>query len=113
MGKYFTYTSKLNPTPSACGLEVLGTRDRRIYLTEGVFKSCRLHNIGLNSLAVLGNNPVHLKSWLHSLGYELISVCDGDRAGKDLAKIGHRAIYLPEGIYLDEMSNEDIENLVL
>ena len=76
-------------------------------MLEGIFKACRFHNFGLNALAVLGNNPKHLKSWLWSLGYNLIAVCDGDKAGRKLAKFGMFSLYLPDGIYVDEMNNDD------
>lgn len=107
-GKYFTYVSP--GQIGVWGLDVLDPSDRRLFVTEGVFKSCRLHNFGLNSIAVLGNNPKKLIPWLCSMGYEIICICDGDTAGKKLAKLGHKAILLPDGMYLDEMNGKEIKD---
>jgi len=107
--KYYTYISKTNKkiALTAWGLQVLDPSKRTIYLLEGIFKACRFHNYGLNALAVLGNNPKHLKTWLKTLGYDLVSVCDGDKAGRRLAKYGDKSIFLPDGVYVDEMTEEE------
>ena len=104
-GRYFTYISKDNPI-TAWGLDLLNPKDKTIYLTEGIFSACRFHNHGYNALATLGNDPKHLKHWLKCLGYNLVAICDGDKAGKKLAKYGHKSIQLRNGEYIDEMSED-------
>jgi len=111
LGKYFTYLPKNNHV-TAWGLDVLNLEDRRVYLLEGVFKACRFHNYGLNALAVLGNNPKHLSEWLRSLGYHVHAVCDGDTAGRKLGYFANTCTYLPEGMYVDDMSVDEFNQLL-
>lgn len=111
LGKYFTYISKGALT--AWGLELLNPRNRNLYILEGIFSACRFHNYGFNALAVLSNNPKHLHEWLHSLGYNIISICDGDSAGHKLGKYGHESIHLPTGKYIDEMSEQELQHFIL
>lgn len=105
--RYFTYLPK--STNTAWGLETLDPKKRVLFLVEGVFDAVKLHNAGFNALALLTNNPKPLKPWLHSLGYYLISVCEGDEAGKKLATVGHEAIYLPEGFDVGDMSSRCVK----
>ena len=107
--KYFTYISKTDKRIELAvwGLQLLNPQKKRIYLLEGVFKACRFHNYGLNAFAVLGNDPKHLKSWLATLGYEIFSVCDGDKAGRKLAKYGEKSLMLPDGVYVDDMTERE------
>ena len=108
-GKYYTWIRKEGKTSSltAWGLDLLDSRNRVIYLLEGVFKACRFHNYRLNALATISNNPKHLKTWLNSLGYDVIPICDGDKAGAKLAKFGRRSLILPDGVYVDEFSESE------
>lgn len=110
MGRYFTKTS-FDKTPALWGVETINTDDKLLFVTEGIFKACRLHNLGYNAIAVLGNDPARLKEWLYSCGYKTVAVCDGDRAGRKLARYCHHDIYLPDGVYIDEMSELEIERL--
>jgi hypothetical protein len=111
LGKYFTYVSK-HTGNAVWGLDVLNPSDKRIFLVEGIFKACRFHNNNCNSIATLSNNPKPIMSWLHSLGYSVHTVCDGDQAGRKLAKFGNSHTYLPDGVYVDEMSDEAIKELI-
>lgn len=111
LGKYFTYVSK-NQGNAVWGLDVLNPKDKFIFLVEGIFKACRFHNVGCNSLATLSNDPKPLRSWLHTLGYHIHAVCDGDASGRKLAKYGHTYTYLPDGVYADDMTHEGIIRLV-
>jgi hypothetical protein len=91
------------------GLESVDWRGGDLFLVEGVFDSCRLSWHGLQSIAVLSNDPKHLRNWISVLPHKLIAVCDGDSAGKKLAKYGNEVIYLPEkedvGLLSDEQFN--------
>ena len=112
--RYFIYVTKVNKKVELAvwGLEKLNPKIKRIYLVEGIFKACRFHNYGLNSLAVLGNNPKQLKTWLFSLGYELISLCDGDRAGQALTEFGHSSMSLCKDEYLDDLTEPEFSSLL-
>lgn len=115
-GRYYTYITKLpsnTPKVAVWGLDSINTNDSKLYITEEVFKACRLHNLGLNAVAVLGNNPKHLANWLYSLPYDIVAVCDGDLAGRNLASYSTKhSVLLPYGKYLDEMSNLEVINLI-
>lgn len=110
-GKYFTYISK-GKHNTAWGLDLLDPNQRQIVLVEGIFSACRFHAYGINALAVLGNNPKHLYSWLRTLPYELLAICDGDEAGHKLGKFGHSSIHLPTGVYIDEMDSFHFSELI-
>lgn len=113
-GRYFTYvtsegTCKAN---SVWGLDRLDSSKTELYVVEGVFKACRLHNLGLNCVAVLGNNPKSMYNWFYSLPYKIIPICDGDKGGKALGKLTSNSIYLKDGQYLDEMTVKDIKEVI-
>lgn len=105
--RYYTYLPKT--TNTAWGLETLDSNKNYLLLVEGVFDAVNLHNEGFNALAVLTNNPVPLRSWLRTLGYAtIVSVCEGDTAGRKLASVGDKAIYLPEGTDVGDMKPHEI-----
>ncbi len=113
--KYFTYVSK-----SACGsaelvawgLHLLNPKKRKVFVCEGFADAVRLHNLGLNGLALLSCDPKHLKSWLWSLGYEVVPVCEGDKAGQKMAKLSThgKVVFLAEGKDLGDLTNQELEN---
>ena len=106
--RYFTYLPKT--TNTAWGLENLDFSKPYLLVVEGIFDAVKLHNAGINALAVLANNPKPLKSWLHTLGYTIIPVCEGDKAGRMLAKLGDGVIeYLPEGVDVGDMTAEEVQ----
>jgi DNA primase len=94
------------------GLQYLNTKLSTMYVVEGVFDAVRLHNLGLNCIAVLGNSPKPLKTWLNTLSYKTIAVCDGDRAGRALSKCADTSICLPEGEDLGSLDKETIKKLL-
>lgn len=107
--RYYTYISRYggaDPATTAWGLETLYWPGPT-YLCEGIFDACRLHSHGFSALAMLGSNPVHLASWLRTLPYELVSVVQGDEAGKKLAKFGDKAVYLPPGRDVGDLSETE------
>lgn len=111
--RYFTRAARPLGTvqPPIWGLEILNPTDRRVFVTEGVFKSCRFHNEGLNSVAILGNDSKTHRNFFLSCGYHTIAVCDGDIAGKSLSRGCHSSYYLPESTYVDNMTNEEFKTL--
>ena len=98
LAKYFTWVTKpaasKNAELAVFGLETLDY-NKPLFLTEGIFDACRLNWNGFSAVAVLSNNPKHLGNWLSLLPVTTVAVCDGDVAGKQLAKFGDRAILLP------------------
>lgn len=90
------------------GTELLNRNQKVLFLAEGIFDVAPLHNRNINALATMTNNPVHLKS----LGYYIVALCEGDNAGKKLANIADKAVYLPEGKDPADMTTEWFDNLV-
>ncbi|MAD75611.1 MAG: hypothetical protein CML20_12630 [Rheinheimera sp.] len=113
--KYFTYTGKVNDKAklAAFGVERLNKSDKLCFVAEGVFDVAPLHLLGVNALGLLTSNPKHLKSWLHSLGYTLVALCEGDKAGKQLSKYAHHSEFLEEGCDPGDMPLEWFKSLVL
>jgi hypothetical protein len=109
--RYYTYLPK--HTNTAWGLETLNTKKPYLLVVEGVFDAVKLHNAGVNALAVLANDPKPLKRWLDTLGYLIVPVCDGDAAGKKLAKLTNcdKVEYLPEGFDVGDMSGMCVEEV--
>lgn len=111
--RYFTFVSKpdgKNAYYTAFGLELLNPNKKLLFVCEGVFDACRLHNLGLNALALLSCDPKPLKTWLWSLGYLLVPVCEGDHAGKKLAKLSNSGLveYLPEDKDLGDLTENEV-----
>lgn len=113
--RYFTYLTKTEhaQTNTAFGLELLDPKRKLLFVVEGVFDVVRLHNLGLNALAVLGCNPKQMKNWLWSLGYVVVPVCEGDKAGQKLSKLANTdlVLRLDDGVDLGDMKDEDVLKL--
>jgi len=91
-GKYYTYKSP--GTVALWGLESLHLTPGLLFVTEGVFDAARLVSHGFSAVAVLSNNPTtDVRNWVMSLGRTVVAVCDNDKAGRLLAKVGHTAVF--------------------
>lgn len=112
--RYYTHVSRpsasKDPELSVWGLETFNFRKDVLFLTEGVFDAVRLHNLGLPAVAVLANNPKRIKSWLSSINRYTVAVCDGDKAGKMLAKTSKEAVFLSNGKDLGDMTDNEVYN---
>lgn len=107
-GRYFTYSQR---GVNACwGIETLDIQKKDLYLVEGLFKASALHMLGHNSLALLTSNPKPMKSWLHTLPYNLIGVGDNDKAGQWMPKIAGKGFQ--SELDLDEYSLQELEKLL-
>lgn len=74
-----------------------------VYVVEGIWDAITVQNTGRNCLAVMTNNPKHLWSWLKTLPVPIIAICEGDKAGKKLAKTGDFSVELPDGCDANEL----------
>jgi len=114
--RYFTLLTKTEGKKqsqmlSAFGLDLLNKKQKYVFVCEGVFDACRLHNKGLNALALLACDPKPLKSWLWSMGYVVVPVCEGDEAGKKLQSLANSELklFLPEGKDLGDLTEKELE----
>lgn len=98
MAKYYTYVIK-NPETKTRMIAVWGVDTIRdgspLFIVEGIFDAVKVHNAGYPAIAVLANNPKHLRSWLRTLPNVRIVIYDNDTAGRKLAKLGHKAYTVP------------------
>lgn len=111
-GKYYTYR-KL-PTVSIWGTESLYQSNGVVYLTEGIFDAARMTNLGQSALASLSNNPPKdYKNWLQLLNRPIVSVCDNDVAGIELAKFGDYVEIVPDGKDLGDSPENYVQYLLM
>ena len=112
--KYWNYVSTEGTKKKLAvwGLETVNWRDRVLYLVEGVFDACKLHNMGRPCVATLCNDPKHLRNWLYTLNKKLVAFCDGDSAGNKLKNTAHDYVVLPEGKDLGDMTQDEVSRLV-
>jgi hypothetical protein len=107
-GRYFTHSAR---GVNACwGLETLDYRNKDLYIVEGIFKASALHMLGNNALALLTSNPKPMRSWLHTLPFNLIGIGDNDKAGKGMVNIVRKGFQ--SELDLDEYSLEELELLL-
>lgn len=92
--RYFTYSPKLTATP--WGLETYDPQ-RPLCVVEGVFDACALHDAGYPAIAMLGNNVRMMRNLLSTLTVPTVAVCDGDNAGRKLARLCDYSVTLDEG----------------
>lgn len=104
--KYYTYAS--SGQLAVWGLETVRWGDV-LFLTEGVFDAARLHWHGLPAIAVISNDPKHLRNWLRMYPGVTVAAVQGDDAGRKLRKYAKRAVQLPEGEDVGSVS-EDVFN---
>jgi len=107
-GRYFTWLTKTAPKQSMLGL--MGLESLRwgetLYLVEGQFEQATANAYGLNCLAVLCNNPKHLKNWVASYPGKVVALCQDDSAGRDLANTAHDSVLLPKDT--DELTKDEV-----
>lgn len=120
LGRYYTSVPRIAGLPGgrkayelACwGLETLHYRNDVLFLTEGIFDACRLHNFGLPAIALLSNHPKPFAEWLGMLTDRTkIAICDNDAAGKKLAQLGDKHMFTTDKD-LGEMTDEDIRYML-
>ena len=108
-GRYWTYHKK--EVVPVWGLEFYN-QYKDLYIVEGIWDAISCINVGLNCIAVLTNNPKHLKNLFFCLPNRKIALCDGDKAGKILSKSCNDAIILPEGKDVNDLSGDELKGIV-
>jgi DNA primase len=110
--KYYPYYPEGDLAP--WGLDTLNPGLENVYVVEGVFDALAIQALGYNAIAVLCNNPKPMRKLLNHISktHKLITVCDGDEAGKNLAKYGDAAIYLPEKEDAASLPAEELRNIL-
>lgn len=66
--------------------------------------------LGYNALALLTSNPKPMKSWLHTLPYNIIGIGDNDKAGSGIINVAGRGFKLEKDI--DEYQLEHLHDLL-
>lgn len=107
-GRYFTC---LHNQLGVWGMETFYYRDDVLFVVEGVFDACRLHNLGLPAVAVLGNHPKPLLSWLYALPRKVVVVADDDKAGQNLHRYGTEVL-VATNHDLGDMSDAEVRSLL-
>ncbi len=106
--RYFTLCQR---GVNACwGIETLDPTKKDLFLVEGIFKASALHMLGYNALALLTSHPKPMKSWLHTMNYNLIGIGDNDAAGKGMLKIAGKGFQSEKD--LDEYTLEELQYLI-
>lgn len=115
--KYFTYAGIEGDGSRAgrkklvaYGFESLRVGQDFLFLVEGVFDAVKLHNLGLPALAMLANDPEHLRPLVRALGRWTVALCDRDDAGRRLASCADASLSVPEPFHdVGDMPQEDVE----
>lgn len=105
--RYFTWFGE--GKIGAWGLESVDWQGGDLFLVEGIFNASRLHWHGLQAVAVIANDPKHLRNWLSQLPHRKIAVLDGDAAGAKLAKYGNISLPMPQGQDVNSLSEPEFQ----
>lgn len=98
------------------GIQSFHLDEHLLFLTEGIFDAVKIHNAGYPAFAILGNNPLHLRSWINTLNRIVVVIYDNDSAGQKLKKFGDFAYSVDDGKDLGDLTqskaNAFIENII-
>lgn len=108
-GRYYTY--RIEGRTPVFGLETWSW-SRALFIVEGIFDCVRIHNLGYSAVAVLSNDPKHMRSWFRAMSRPIFAICDGGAAGTKLAKFGHRHAVCPVGRDLGDMCDSEVQSIV-
>jgi hypothetical protein len=74
---YMSLHGDKNEKPIAVwGLETFHYRSDILFITEGIFDACRLHNCGFSAIALLSSSHKNFRNWFYSLNRKIIKVED-------------------------------------
>lgn len=108
-GRYYTY--RIDGRLPVFGLQTWGW-SRELFITEGIFDCVRIHNLGFAAIAVLSNDPKHMRSWFRAMSRTIFAVCDGGPSGIKLAKYADRHVACPEGRDLGDMADDEVRKTI-
>lgn len=108
--RYYTYVPEKEF--AIFGFDRFDWRKGPIYVVEGIFDAIALHNIGVNAIAVFGNNPLFLYAFKGACGQRLVAVCDNDAAGFDLARYCDGYVVCPAGKDPAEMTAQELKEML-
>jgi hypothetical protein len=110
-GRYWTWLTK---TDSYTKTGILGLENIKygdpLFLVEGQFEQATAVSYGLNCVAVLTNNPKHLRNWLYCYPSTVIALYQNDLPGTKLANLADKKIGLPKD--LDEMTKTEVYDML-
>ncbi len=117
--KYFTYAgdegdqNKGKKKIAVWGMHTLNLNSDVLFICEGIFDACKIHNEGHQAIAVLANDPQHLATQLAILNKKIIAICDHDSAGNKLAKFSKVSVTVPSPYHdLGEMPQEIVNTWI-
>lgn len=97
LGKYYTYRNRHQPTVALFGMESYDFTSNILFIVEGVFDAARLTSRGISCVATCCNNPPKdYINFFSCLSRKTVVICDGDAAGRKLAKFGNDYEIVPE-----------------
>ena len=110
LGRYYTYTPR--GVDAIFGLETLRSRDKPLFVVEGVFKQTTLARLGYDSIAVLTSDPKRMRPLfrIFRATRPVIAIGDADSAGARLVRRVGAGDCSPRD--LDEMDDEEIHTFV-
>lgn len=111
-GRYYTsiHGDRHNKPLAVWGLESYHYRKDILIITEGIFDSCRLHNLGIPAVALLTSSYKHCKNWLTSTGRKIYKVEDDH--GSSLGP--YENLHLPEGrCDVGECTDDEITHMLI
>jgi len=105
-GKYITYGGK--GSSKLFGLSYIYDFEDTIFIVEGCMDAISVRIAGYQVLATMSNCvSKDVKKYLHSLP-NTIAICEGDKAGLELAKLAKTYLVLEQG---QDANSTDIEKL--
>ena len=119
-GRYYTYRSKFNPEKNKTseiavwGLETFYWTPT-LFVLEGIFDACHLTKFGQSAIATASNDlDKQTMSWLWCIRQSryVVTICDGDKAGKRLARFGTESHIMPDDMDLGDASDQYVKDLI-
>ena len=116
--KYFTFSGDEGDGSragkkklTAWGFESFAPAQEVVFIAEGIFDAVKIQNAGYPALAVIANDPKHLRALFKALGVVIVAICDRDDAGGKLANCAHLSFNVPEPYHdLGDMPQEEVNS---
>ncbi|MGR5367115.1 hypothetical protein [Photobacterium damselae] len=109
-GRYFKFIT--DPENAAWGFYHIVDFTKPLYVVEGVWDAERVRATGRNCIAVMQNNPKRLASLFKKLESITVAICDGDGAGRELAKNTDLGLFLDDGLDPNDLPVEELERVL-